>query len=210
MNIGFLGTGHNTSSIIDGIVKSKRTIKRIYLSPRNKIIAKKLSKRFKKIVVSNNNQQVIDMSNWIFLAITPKVGNKILSKLKFKKNKKIISLISTINLKKLKSLTKNKNIIRVIPLPFIGMRKGPVIISPKDKIVKNFFRHLGSVIELKNEKISKGFWATSSFMASYYNLLLSTSAWLSSKGLKKKKQKIIQKNFFLHFLRMRKGKIVFR
>ncbi len=197
MNIGFLGTGHITSSIIEGIFKSKLKIKRIYLSPRNKIIAKKLSKRFKKIVVSNNNQQVIDMSNWIFLAITPKVGNKILSKLKFKKNKKIISLISTINLKKLKSLTKNKNIIRVIPLPFIGMRKGPVIISPKDKIVKNFFRHLGSVIELKNEKISKGFWATSSFMASYYNLLLSTSAWLSSKGLKKKEAENYTKELFL-------------
>ena len=118
MNIGFLGSGHITSSIIEGIFKSKLKIKKIYISPRNKLISKKLSKRFKKVTVSINNQQLIDKSNWIFLSITPQVGNKILPKLKFSKNKKIISLISTINLEKLKKYTKSKNISRVIPLPF--------------------------------------------------------------------------------------------
>ena len=62
MNIGFLGSGHITSSIIEGIFKSKLKIKKIYISPRNKLISKKLSKRFKKVIVSNNNQQVIDSS----------------------------------------------------------------------------------------------------------------------------------------------------
>ena len=85
MNIGFLGSGHITSSIIEGIFKSKLKIKKIYISPRNKLISKKLSKRFKKVTVSINNQQLIDKSNWIFLSITPQVGNKILSKLKFSK-----------------------------------------------------------------------------------------------------------------------------
>ena len=43
MNIGFLGTGHITSSVIEGIFKSKLKIKKIYISPRNRPIAKKLS-----------------------------------------------------------------------------------------------------------------------------------------------------------------------
>ena len=124
MNLGFLGTGHIASSVVEGIFKSKLKIKKIYLSPRNKIIAKKLTKRFKKISISKNNQQLIDNSNWIFLSITPKVGHKILKKLKFKKDKKIISFVSTINYKDLKRYTKNKNISRVIPLPFIGIKKG--------------------------------------------------------------------------------------
>ena len=78
MILGFLGSGHITSSIIEGIFKSKIKIKKIYISPRNKVVSKKLSKRFKKVIVSHNNQQLIDKSNWIFLAITPKVGNIIL------------------------------------------------------------------------------------------------------------------------------------
>ena len=33
MKIGFLGTGHITSSVIEGIFKSKLKIKKIYISP---------------------------------------------------------------------------------------------------------------------------------------------------------------------------------
>ena len=88
MILGFLGTGHISSSVIEGIFKSKLKFKKIYLSPRNRILAKKLSKRFKKIQISKNNQQLIDKSNWVFLAITPKVGEKILKNLYFKKIKK--------------------------------------------------------------------------------------------------------------------------
>ena len=102
MNLGFLGTGHITSSVIEGIFKSNLKIKKIYISPRNRTIANKLNKRFKKVVISRNNQQLIDKSNWVFLAVTPKIGNKILKKLNFKKNQKIISFISTINLVQLK------------------------------------------------------------------------------------------------------------
>jgi len=197
MILGFLGTGHITSSVIEGIFMSKLKIKKIYISPRNKIIAKKLSKRFKKITISKNNQQLIDKSSWIFLAITPQVGRKILEQLSFKKNKKIISFISTINLKNLKKYTKNNNVTRVIPLPFIGRRKGPIIISPVDKKAKSFFKHLGKVIEIKSEKVSKGFWATSSFMAPFYNLALETSNWLTSKGVKKKKAENYVRELFL-------------
>ena len=197
MNIGFLGSGHITSSIIEGIFKSKLKIKKIFISPRNKSISKKLSKRFKKVIVSNNNQQVIDSSSWIFLAVTPNVGNKILKSLRFNKSKKIISLISTININRLKKITKNKNISRVIPLPFIGMRKGPIIICPKDNKLKNFFKHLGKVIELTSENKSKSFWATSSFMASFYNLLNETSSWLVSKGIKRNEAENYTRELFL-------------
>ena len=161
------------------------------------IIAKKLNKRFKKISISRDNQQLIDNSNWIFLSITPKVGRKILKNLEFKKNKKIISLISTINFKDLRRFTKNKNISRVIPLPFIGMKKGPIVICPPDQSLKFFFKHLGKVFEVKNEKLSKAFWSTSSFMASYYNLLLSTSNWLISKGIKRKEAENYTRELFL-------------
>ena len=197
MKIGFLGTGHITSSVIEGIIKSKLKVKKIYISPRNKLISKKLSKKFKKVTITKNNQQLLDMSNWVFLAVTPKVGHKILKDLKFKKNQKIISFISTINLEKLKKYTKNKNIIRVIPLPFIGIRKGPVIICPRDKAINNFFKNLGKAIEIKNEKISKNFWTTSSFMAPFYNNLLVMSDWLVKKGVNRKSAEDYTRELFL-------------
>ena len=120
------------------------------------------------------------------MGVTPNVGYKILPKLKFSKNKKIISLISTINLDKLKKITKNKNITRAIPLPPIEIKKGPIIVCPPSKFAKNIFKYLGKVLELKNEKLSYKFWSTASLMATYYEILNTSSKWLSKKGINKK------------------------
>ena len=186
MILGFLGTGRITSSVIEGIFKSKLKIKKIYISPRNKTIAKKLSKRFKKVTISKNNQQLVDKSKWVFLAVTPKVGVKILKKIDFKKNQKIISFISTINLTQLKKIIGKKiKIIRAIPLPPISIRKGPVPICPPDQQVKSFFNELGTTIEIKNEKSSINFWATSGMMAPFYEFLKVLTDWLVKRGVKR-------------------------
>ncbi len=197
MRLGFIGTGQITLSIINGIFKSKIKFKKIHISPRNRLIARNLSKKFKKVCIAKNNQELIESSDWIFLAVTPKVGKKILGKLKFSNRKKIISLISTINLNQLKNITKSKNVIKVIPLPFIGLRKGPIIVGSENNQIKNFFKNLGQVIEVKSEKISKGFWATSSFMASFYNLVYETSNWLVKKGVKRKTAENYSRELFL-------------
>ena len=178
MNLGFIGTGKIASSIIYGIFKSKLKINKIYISSRNVNIAKKLNNKFSKIKVFSNNQDIIDKSNIIFLSVTPAVGNKILSELNFNGRKIIISLISTIKLKKLKKLTKSKNICKAIPLPFIENLDGPIIISPKNKTAKRIFSKLGHVIEIKDEKMSYSFWSTSSVMAAYYEIYNSTKNWL--------------------------------
>ena len=185
MILGFIGTGKISSSIILGIFKSKLKVKKIYISSRNKSIAKKLANKFGRVKILKDNQEIINKSSIILLGVTPNVGNKILSKLKFSKNKNIISLISTINLANLKKLTKNKNIVRVTPLPPIEIKKGPIVICPPNKIVKNFFKHLGEVIEIRNEKLSYKFWSTASIMAAYYEILNTSSNWLIRKGIKK-------------------------
>ncbi len=186
MILGFIGTGKISSSIIYGIFKSKLKVKKIYISSRNTNIAKKIAKKFKSVKVLKDNQEIIDKSSIIFLGITPNVGNKILSQLNFSKNKKIISLISTINLDKLKKLTQCKNIVRATPLPPVEIKKGPIIICPPSKFAKNIFNHLGKVLEIKNEKLSYKFWSTASLMAAYYEILNSSSKWLIKKGINRK------------------------
>ena len=186
MILGFIGTGKISSSIIYGIFKSKLKVKKIYISSRNINIAKKLAKKFRSIKVLKDNQEIIDKSSVIFLGITPNVGNKILPKLKFSKNKKIISLISTLNLEKLKSFTKAKNIVRATPLPPIEIKRGPIIICPPNKFAKNIFKYLGKVLEIRNEKLSYKFWSTASLMAAFYEILNTSSKWLVKKGINKK------------------------
>ena len=181
MNLGFIGTGKIASSIINGIFRSKLKISKIYISSRNRNIAKKLSKRFVKVQICANN-----CSSVIILSVTPQVGSKILKNLNFKKNKTIISLISTIKLEHLKRITGNKNICKAIPLPFIENKFGPIIVSPRNRTANKIFSKLGFVIEINDENMSFNFWATSSMMAAYYEILNSTTNCLIKRGIKQK------------------------
>ena len=84
MNLGFIGTGKIASSVITGICTSKISYKKIIISPRNTKIAKGLKAKFKKITISKTYQQIVDQSDWVFLSVTPSVGEKIIKNLKFK------------------------------------------------------------------------------------------------------------------------------
>ena len=186
MKLGFIGTGKIASSVITGICKSKIKFNKILVSARNKTVAQNLNKKFKKVTIAKNNQQIVDDCNWVFLSVTPSVGEKIIKNLKFKSNQTIISFISTITLARLKKDIKVRaQIVRAIPLPPISLKKGPVPICPPNRKVKEFFNHLGTTVEIKNEKSSINFWSTSGMMAPFYELLRVMTDWLVKRGVKR-------------------------
>ena len=186
MIIGFIGCGTIAKSTIEGICKSKIKCKKILISSRNKKNSNTLKKKYNKILVYKNNQDIIDKSDWVFLSITPSVGEKIIKDLEFKTNQTVVSFISTITLSELKKMIKKKvDLVRAIPLPPISLKKGPIPICPPNKKIKNFFDKIGSTIEIQNEKLSINFWSTSGMMSPFYQLLSSMSDWLVKKGVKR-------------------------
>ena len=74
----------------------RTAFKKIIISSRNKKISQNLKKRFKKIIIAKNNKQIVDNCDWVFLSITPIVGQKIDKELRINSNQTIISLISNI------------------------------------------------------------------------------------------------------------------
>src|SRR5210317_1944935 len=159
MNLGFIGTGKIASSVITGICTSKISFNKIIISQRNRSIAKNLKQKFRKVIIAKDNQQIVDKCDWVFLSVTPTVGDKIIKELKFRSTQTIISFISTITLSQLKKAIKVKaQIVRAIPLPPISIKK---------------------------EKSSINFWSTSGMMAPFYQLLSSMTDWLVKRGVKR-------------------------
>jgi len=198
MNLGFIGSGEITKAVITGILNSKIKFNKIYISKRNTVISNYLSKKSRKIIIIENNQEIINKSNWIFLGITPIVGKKILKELKFKKTQKVISFISTIKMKELKKyIGINIEIIRAIPLPPIALGVGPIPIYPPSKKIKIFFDKIGKTIEIKDEQMSLNFWTMSSMMAPFYEMLNFLSFWLIKKGLNKNEAETYVTSLFL-------------
>jgi pyrroline-5-carboxylate reductase len=187
MKLGFIGTGKIASSVITGICNSNISFNKIVISSRNRLISQKLKKKFKKIIIAKSNQDIVNSCNWIFLSVTPSVGEQIIKKLKFKSSQTVVSFISTITLAQLKKLIKVKaKIVRAIPLPPISLKKGPVPICPPNKKVKDFFNKIGTTVEIKNEKSSINFWSTSGMMAPFYEILRVMTNWLVKRGVKRK------------------------
>ena len=186
MKLGFIGSGKIASSVIIGISKSKISYKKILISERNKSISSSLRKKIKKVFVFKKNQEIIDNCDWIFLAVTPSVGNRIIKELKFRSNQTVISFISTISIAQLKKAIKVKaTVVRAIPLPPISLKKGPIPICPPNKKVKTFFDKIGTTVEIKNETSSINFWSTSGMMAPFYQLLSIMTDWLVKRGVKR-------------------------
>ena len=67
MILGFIGTGNIVSDVVTGICKSKISFKKIIISPRNKQKAQTLKKKFKKVIIAKDNQDVINKSIFNFL-----------------------------------------------------------------------------------------------------------------------------------------------
>ena len=198
MKLGFIGTGKIASSVIVGISKSKISYKKIFISERNKSISSSLRKKFKKVFVFKKNQEIIDNCDWIFLAVTPSVGNRIIKELKFRSNQTVISFISTISIAQLKKAIKVKaTVVRAIPLPPISLKKGPIPICPPNKKVKTFFDKIGTTVEIKNEKLSINFWSTSGMMAPFYQLLSIMTDWLVKRGVKRDNAQKYMTSLFL-------------
>ena len=197
MKLGFIGTGNITVAVVNGICTSKISFSKIIVSSRNKSKAENLKRKFKKVSIAKTNQEIVDKCNWVFLAVTPKVGEQIIPKLKFRSNQKIVSFISTIKLEQLKKFIEKKvKVVRAIPLPPISIGKGPVPIYPPDKQVKSFFDKIGTTIEIKSEKSSNNFWSMSGMMAPFYETLKVQADWLVKKGIKRDKaQKYITSLF---------------
>ena len=76
MRLGFIGTGKIASSVITGVCNSKISFKKILISPRNRSIAQKLKRKFRKVSIAKNNQEIVDSCNWVFLAVTTKSWEK--------------------------------------------------------------------------------------------------------------------------------------
>ena len=104
MKIGFIGTGKITTSVITGLFRSKANLKQILISERSKKNSRALAKRFKQAKVVTDNQEIINRSNWVVLAVVPTVAKKILHDLQFKKGQTVVSFVSTLNMKDLRKI----------------------------------------------------------------------------------------------------------
>ena len=170
--------------------RSKIKLKQILISERNKKNSSALSKQFKKVKVVKNNQDIINNSSWVFIAVVPTVAKKILQELTFKKNQTVVSFVSTLNMNYLeKTIRPATSIVKAAPLPTIASTLGPIILFPNNAKVTKFFNHLGMAIVAKNEQENNHLWAMTATMATFFEYCNTLESWLVKRKVNPNKAK---------------------
>ena len=184
MHLGFIGAGEITSSIVTGLSSSDLRGHSIWLSPRNSAIANELANRFRGISVAACNQEVLDHSDAVVIAVRPSVAPDVLSELRFRADHQVISLVSALSFRSLSELVAPAvRIARAVPLPSAANRLSPTAIYPPDPVALQLFAALGTVFPVEKESEFDAICATTATIASYFAFNETIASWLEQQGV---------------------------
>jgi len=182
--LGFVGTGTITASIVDGLCGARGASNRIWLSPRNADVAARLAATCSQATVAASNQQVLDGSDIVFLAVRPQIAHDVIRQLRFRPEHRVISLVATFSRDKIAALAAPASAICcAVPQPTVAARLGPTVIFPPDPVARALFDRLGKAFEASSERELQALWASTAAMASYFSTLDTLSSWLGRNGV---------------------------
>ncbi|WP_407277619.1 pyrroline-5-carboxylate reductase [Aromatoleum evansii] len=184
MRLGFIGTGVITKAIVTGLVRSSLSFDRIFLSPRNAATAAELAALDARIQVCVSNQEVLDSSDIVSIAVVPQIVADVLRELHFDERHRIISFVPGTPIEELDRLLRPaRNFARAVPLPAVADGKGCTAIYPPDEVAKSLFSALGEAVEVESEHQFDALHAVTATMASFYAALEAQASWLTQQGL---------------------------
>lgn len=187
MKLGFVGTGAITSAIVTGL-QSGECGHVVSVSPRNAQVAADLARSFPAVTVAPSNQDVLDVSDVVVLAIRPQAARCVLSELRFRPGHHVISLVGAFPLAAISELVHPAGVVtRAVPLPAAAKRRSPTAIYPRDPLALKLFGFLGPAFEVDTETEFNALCTATSTMASYFAFADSITTWLVSEGLEEGK-----------------------
>lgn len=188
MQLGFIGTGEITASIVTGLRSFGTTPDIIYLSPRNSAVANKLADSFKGIRIASWNQEVLDRSDTIVIAVRPPVARSVLSELRFRPDHQVISVVAALSLRSLSELVAPATrITRAVPLPSGAKGLSPTAIYPPGRVAYELFTAVGTVFEVESEKEFDAMSAATATLATYLAFVERIASWLMQQGVREAK-----------------------
>lgn len=180
--IGIIGVGEIASAIVEGACATADHPD-FCLSPRNAERAARLANSFDRVDVCESNQDVIDRSEIIILAVLPQQTEAVLSELDIPAERTIISAIAGVSTQVLSPLLpQNPSIVRIIPLPPVRERRGVTAVFPAHAEVEGFFDVLGGAVVAETEDLFSTLSATAATMSAYYAYLQTIADWLVEQG----------------------------
>jgi pyrroline-5-carboxylate reductase len=178
MRIGFIGTGKIASAVVEAICTGGLKDYKIFVSPRNEKRSVDLESRFSQVRRMGSNQEVVDNSDIVFVALKPDIYEEVLASLDFRAQQNLVSLIPFSTLKRLKQLVNPAiNISRATPLPTVVNHFCPIQVYRPCKPVLKILESIGQVLVIDTEEELHTIWTLTCLISPYYDLMSELSLW---------------------------------
>lgn len=187
-SIGFVGTGAITEAMVRGLLTEPAYINEINVSPRSADIAARLATAFDAVRVAADNQEVVERSDIVCLAIRPQIAKEVVGELTFKDGQSIVSVIAATKREDLLDwIAADVHLVQAIPLPFVADRQGVTALYPPDAEVSALFDALGTAVQCDSGREYDLLAAASAMMSTYFGIMEFATDWLVKNGLDRTK-----------------------
>lgn len=184
MNLGFVGTGHITVAMVEGLCAAPAAGERIAVSPRNRENAAALARRFANVTVAADNQGVVDASDIVFLAVRPSVASEIVGALRFRREQTVVSLVALHPREEMRRLTEPAaTLVRAVPLPSAARRMGPIAYFPHDASVEALLARVGTPVAAPAEAAFHRLWSLTGLISPFAALMDEWQSWAEEGGV---------------------------
>ena len=178
MRIGVIGTGTIASAVIRGIAGDGH---QIAICERSAHHAQALAEEFNNVCVASN-QEVLDQSNVILVALMADAAPGILHGLSFRADQQVISLMGGVSLETVAAMVAPARAMAVM-LPFPGIAAGgsPVLVQGNGDLVRALVAPANTVYMIENDAEMAAYISAQAVLSPVARLVEDTTAWLATR-----------------------------
>lgn len=179
--LGFVGVGTLAKAMVRGLRRRWPELS-IHLSPRSDRLSSALAEGDVKTIRHQSNAAVVEASDAVVLTMRPSQLNEAVLGLPFRSGQLVLSCVAGVALAEMQALCAPASVCRVIPVPTIERREGPIVVFPAMPPVRRLLDGMGDLIEVPDEPTLLALSAGSAFMSSYFTLHGVLARWMETKG----------------------------
>lgn len=182
--IGIIGVGEIGRAIVMGLRDGGESSPEVFLSPRGARTAAELSERYEGVEVCADNQDVVDRSDVVIIAVRRQDQQEALADLKADGDKIVVDVMAGVSIDDMRrTLATDAPIVRAIPLPAIRERRSITVTCPSHPVVDSLFEHLGGVLSVADEAAFDVLSALTGTLTTHYGYLATLTSWATGHGI---------------------------
>ncbi|MFF7649276.1 NAD(P)-binding domain-containing protein [Streptomyces sp. NPDC007983] len=182
--IGIIGVGEIGRAIVMGLRHGGDELPEVFLSPRGADTATELSERYEGVQVCADNQEVVDRSELVIIAVRRQDRHDALTAVRVDDDKIVVNVMAGVGNDDLRrTLATGAPLTRAIPLPAIRERRSVTVVYPSHPEVNSLFERLGGVLPVADEAAFNVFSALTGTLTTHYWYLATLTSWAAENGI---------------------------